>query len=161
MKTLNPTLRWIGPHVTVCNYFTYFWTFLADHLSDEEATGTLQRIQVKMAPLLQENSMATFGAPYPANGGTIDPVQHALSGDAAAFHDQIYNAAVDANGNADCESGQRGYVERAATGYPANLKIAVDTRTPGAQGPTYKGRPRVPAGESFSSEPGGIAPPLP
>ena len=31
MKTLNPTLRYLGPHVTVCNYFTYMWTFLSDH----------------------------------------------------------------------------------------------------------------------------------
>jgi hypothetical protein len=161
MRTLNPTLRWVGPHVTVCNYFTYFWTFFDDHISDEDATGTLQRIQVKLVPIVQKNSMLSYGSPLPAAGGTIDPLQKALFGDAAALHDQPYNAAVDASGNADCESGQRGYLERLATGYPENLKIVVDTRTPGAQGPTYKGRARVPAGQSFSSEPGGIAPPLP
>jgi len=160
MKTLNPTLRWVGPHVTVCNYFTYFWTFFADHISDEDATGTVQRVQVKLAPLLQNNSMMLLGKPYPANGGPIDPLQKALFGDAAALHDQPYSAAVDANGNADCESGQRGYLDRLATGYPQNLNIVLDPRTPGAQGPTYKGRARVPAGQSFSSEPGGIAPPV-
>ena len=161
MQTLNPTLRWIGPHVTVCNYFTYFWTEIADHLSEEDATGTVQRIQVKMAPIEQENSMTTFGKPMPANDGPIDPLQKQLFGDAAAFHDQIYNAAIDADGNADCETGQRGYLERLATGSPENLKIVSDTRTPGSQGPTYKGRARVPDGQSFSSRPGGIAPPLP
>jgi virulence factor Mce-like protein len=160
MKTLNPTLRYVGPYVTVCNYFNYWWTFLADHISDEDATGTVQRIQVKMAPLSQPNSMALSGSPGPANGGTVDPVTKALAGDAAALHDQIYNHAVDANGNADCEAGQRGYVQRAATGFPANLNIAIDTRTPGNQGPTYKGRPRVLDGQTFSSEPDGIAPPV-
>jgi virulence factor Mce-like protein len=158
MKTLNPTLRYVGPHVTVCNYFNYWWTFLADHISDEDATGTVQRVQVKLAPLQQENSMATFGAARPANGGTVDPVTKALSGDAAALHDQIYNAAVDSQGNADCESGQRGYPTRAAQGFPADLNIAVDTRTPGNQGPTYKGRARIPEGQTFSSRPNGIAP---
>jgi virulence factor Mce-like protein len=158
MRTLNPTLQWAGPHVTVCNYFNYFWTFLADHISDEDATGTVQRVQVKLAPLEQEHSMATFGAQEPANGGHIDPVQHALFGDAVALHDQGPGAAVDANGNADCESGQRGYPERLATGFPAKFKIAVDSATPGNQGPTYTGRPRVPEGQSFSSEPTGIAP---
>jgi virulence factor Mce-like protein len=158
MNTLNPTLRWVGPHITVCNYFTYWWTFLADHLSDEDATGTLQRIQVKLAPFLQENSMDSFGAPRPANGGSIDPVQKALFGDAAAFHGQEYGAAVTPSGAADCESGQRGYLDRLAKDYPSNLHIVVDPRTPGAQGPTYKGRPRVPVGETFSSEPDGIAP---
>ena len=82
MRTLNPTLQWVGPHVTVCNYFTYFWTFLADHLSDEDTTGTVQRIQVKLAPLTQHNSALTFGATEPANGGEVDPLQHAVFGDA-------------------------------------------------------------------------------
>jgi virulence factor Mce-like protein len=158
MGTLNPTLRWAGPHVTVCNYFNYWWTFLADHFAEEDATGTVERIQVKLAPLLQENSMDSFGAARPVNGGSVDPVQKALFGDAAAFHGQQYGAAVTPTGEADCESGQRGYLDRLATGYPSNLKIVVDPRTPGAQGPTYKGRARVPAGETFSSEPGGIAP---
>ena len=158
MRTLNPTLRYVGPHVTVCNYFTYWWTFLADHLAEEDATGTVQRIQVKMAPIEQENSMTSFGKPRPANGGEIDPVQHALFGDAANLHDPGPGRAVDEAGNADCESGQRGYPERLATGFPENLNIVVDSRTPGTQGPTYKGRPRVPAGQSFSPEPTGIAP---
>jgi hypothetical protein len=65
---------------------------------------------------------------------------------------------VTPSGAADCESGQRGYLDRLAKDYPSNLHIVVDPRTPGAQGPTYKGRPRVPAGETFSSEPDGIAP---
>jgi len=158
MKTLNPTLRYVGPHVTVCNYFTYFWSFLADHISDEDATGTVQRIQVKMAPLLQPNSLAVLGSPAPANGGTVDPLTKAVSGDAAVLHDQIYNAAVDPSGNADCESGQRGYPGRAATGFPADLNIAVDSRSPGNQGPTFKGRARVPAGQTFSAVPEGLAP---
>jgi virulence factor Mce-like protein len=159
MKTLNPTLQWLGPHVTVCNYFTYWWTFLADHISDEDATGTIQRVQVKTAPIEQEHGLASFGAQEPVNGGEIDPVQHALFGDAAALHDQGSGAAVDTNGNADCESGQRGYPDRLATGFPAKYKIALDAATPGNQGPTYTGRPRVPDGETFSSEPTGIAPP--
>jgi len=159
MRTLNPTLQWAGPHVTVCNYFTYWWTFLSDHLSDEDATGTVQRIQVKMAPIEQEHSLTSFGAQEPVNGGEIDPLQHALFGDAAALHDQGAGAAVDANGHADCESGQRGYPERLATGLPAKYKLALDAATPGNQGPTYRGRARVPAGQSFSSEPTGIAPP--
>jgi hypothetical protein len=158
MKTLNPTLRYVGPHVTVCNYFTYFFSFLADHISDEDATGTVQRIQIKEAPLLQANSLASIGAPRPANGGSVDPVQHAVFGDAAAYHDQIYNHAVQADGAADCDSGPRGYVQRQADGFPSDLNIAVDPRTPGAQGPTFKGRARVPEGQTFSSDPDGIAP---
>jgi virulence factor Mce-like protein len=152
MKTLNPTLRWVGPHVTVCNSFTYGWTFLADHLSEEDATGNAERVQIKLAPLAQKNSMLSFGAVRPAAGGPIDPIQRQAFGDAAELHQSDFQRAVDEQGNADCEGGQRGY--------PAG--IYTDRRTPGIQGTTYKGRPRVPEGETFSAEPTGIAPsPLP
>ncbi len=158
MRTLNPTLRWAGPHVTVCNYFTYFWTNIADHISDEDATGTVQRVQVKLAPLEQENSLLSFGATRPANSDHVDPVQHALFGDGVEFHDQLYNAAVAPDGSADCEAGQRGYVKRQATGFAADRNYVLDARTPGAQGPTFKGLARIPDGQSFSPEPNGIAP---
>ena len=36
--------------------------------------------------------------------------------------------------------------------------VAVQPHTPGNQGPTYKGRARVPDGQTFSSRPDGIAP---
>jgi len=153
MRTLNPTLQYAGPHVTVCNYFTYFWTFFADHISDEDATGTVQRVQVKLAPLEQENSLASFGATEPANADHIDPVQHALFGDGVQLHDQLYNAAVDENGNADCESGQRGYLERNAKYWSDEYKIVVDPHLPGNSGTTFTGRPRVPAGQTFDRNP--------
>jgi ABC-type transporter Mla subunit MlaD len=156
--TLNPTLRYIGPHITVCNYFNYFWTFISDHFAERVPSGSVERIEVKSAPLLQSNSMMSFGATAPANGGTIDPVQQATLGDAAALHAQPYGRAVDEQGNADCENGQRGYPTRLAEGAPANLNVAVDPRTPGDQGPTFTGLPRVPAGETFSAEPDGRAP---
>jgi virulence factor Mce-like protein len=158
MRTLNPTLRWAGPHVTVCNYFTYWWTFLSDHISDEDATGTVQRIQVKSAPREQDNSLAAFGATRPANGGEIDPIQKQLFGDAAALHGQEYGRAVTPAGEADCESGQRGYLERLAPRFPEDLEVVVEPRTPGTQGPTFTGRPRVPQGQTFTAEPDGIAP---
>jgi virulence factor Mce-like protein len=150
MGTLNPTLRWYGPHVTVCNYFTYMWTNLSDHLAEEDATGTTQRIQIKNVPLTQQNSLASFGAVRHATGTTIDPVQHAVFGDVVNLHQSDYPRAVDENGNADCEAGQRGYLDEDS--------VYLTHRTPGNQGPTYTGRPRVPAGQSFSAEPTGIAP---
>lgn len=156
--TANPTLRWVGPFQTVCNYFTLWWTHLADHISDEDATGTVQRVQVKNAPPEQEHPLTSFGQPLPANSDHVDPLQHELFGDAVALHAQDFGAAVTESGEADCEHGQRGYPERLATGFAANLRIAVDPRTPGAQGPTFTGRPRVPAGQTFSSEPTGISP---
>lgn len=153
--TLNPTLRYVGPHITVCNYFNYFWTFFADHLAERVPSGTLQRIEVKNVPLDQTNGMASFGATRPADGtGAL----LTATGDPAALHAQPYGRAVDENGNADCEQGQRGYLNRVAEGAPAGLNVAVDPRTPGIQGSTYTGQTRVPAGQTFSAEPTGRAP---
>jgi virulence factor Mce-like protein len=149
MKTLNPTLRYLGPNVTVCNYFTYGLTFLADHLSEEDTTGNAERVQVKLAPLAQTNSMLSFGAVRPAAGGSIDPVQQTAFGDAAELHQSDYGRAIDENGDADCETGQRGYPQGG---------VYTNRRTPGNQGPTFKGRPRVPEGQTYSAEPTGIAP---
>jgi virulence factor Mce-like protein len=158
--TLRYTLRWFGPHVTVCNYWNYWWTYLSDHLAEENDTGTVQRIQAKSVDPGQENSLSSFGAEAPANGGTEDSPRNLLppEGDRAFFHGQPYGRAVNEKGEADCEAGQRGYPERLAQELPPQFKVAVDPRTPGDQGPTYTGRPRVPEGQTFSAEPEGLSP---
>ena len=152
--TLNPSLQYLGPHVTVCNYWNYWWTFLSDHLSQRVETGTLQRIQGKSSPD-QDNDLNTFGASQPANAENVNPISEAEMGDAVNLHGQTYGRAVDERGDADCESGQRGYPERLAEGLDPRFKIAIDPRTPGNQGPTFTGRPRVPEGQTFSAEPAG------
>ena len=152
MKTLNPTLRYVGPHVTVCNYFNYFWTFLADHISEEDATGTVQRIQVKRRRCRRTTRWRSFGATRPANGGTVDPVTHALAGDAAALHDQIYGRAVDEQGNADCEAGQRGYPDARRRRASRRTSTSPSTRAPRAtRARRSRAAPRVPAGQTFSA----------
>ena len=49
MDTLTPLTRYLGPYVTVCNYWNYSWTYLADHITDQDQTGQIQRIRAKMA----------------------------------------------------------------------------------------------------------------
>ena len=159
MQTLGPTLRYVGPHITVCNYWNYWWTLLSDHLSEEESTGTLQRIGVKSVPE-QEDSLQAFNRPEPANGEGADPVTSGAFGDPAHLHAQPYGRAVDEQGLADCESGQRGYPERLAERMPPEYRIAIDARTPGRQGTTFTGRESVPQGQTFSAEPAGDAPPV-
>jgi ABC-type transporter Mla subunit MlaD len=154
--TIGPTLRYIGPQITVCNYWNYWWTLLADHISEEESTGTLQRIQVKNAA----GGLNQFGAERPVSERTNNPVIAAESGAPVRLHAQPYGRAVDEQGNADCESGQRGYPLRLAQGAPSDLAIAVDPRTPGNQGPTFTGLAKVPLEQTFSAEPAGRAEPF-
>ncbi|MCW3012860.1 MAG: Mammalian cell entry related domain protein [Solirubrobacterales bacterium] len=154
-QTTNPSLQYLGPHVTVCNYFNYFWTFFADHLSERVPSGTLQRIEVKEVPPGQTNGQSSFGATRPSDG--TGAVLTAMA-DPAALHAQPYGRAVNEQGAADCEQGQRGYLNRVAKNAPPGLNVAVDPRTPGDQGPTFTGKPRVPAGQTFSAEPAGKGP---
>ena len=188
--------RWCassGPYITVCNSWNYFWTFLGEHISAEDASGTAQRVQSNSAPV-QDNSPGSIGAFEPANasdaeendnaqeeaylqtidpdnpfdgtplggvlpGGPLAPIQQ--PNDPATLHGQVYGAAIDDQGRADCENGQRGYPHGpmakallGKTNHNGNPYLAVtDPHTPGNQGPTFKGRDRVPDGQTFTREP--------
>jgi virulence factor Mce-like protein len=146
MNTLNPQLRFYGPYVTVCNGPNYFFTYLAEHFSEPDSTGSSQRALLNFAGQ-QDNSVGAMEAKRPANGENVK------RGNAQYGHDQPYAAAVDDQGNADCESNQRGYIERQARFFPKDLKIARDPRTPGLQGPTYTGLAKVPPGQTFTARP--------
>jgi virulence factor Mce-like protein len=150
VDTLNPMMRYLGPYVTVCNDFNYFWTYLADDVSETTSFGTAQRVLFKLANVLQPNNVGIQGAAEPADGGGVD--LGPLVGN-EYMHDQAYGAAVDNEGNADCETGQRGYPEKLNSFDPTGRDLVVDPHTPGDQGPTYAGQAHVPAGETYSRNP--------
>jgi ABC-type transporter Mla subunit MlaD len=149
--TLKPQLRYLGPYQTVCNYWTYFLTFLGEHVSQEGPYGYSQRALVKSSGQ-QANSPGSMGAAHPANGEDYREPSRPR-GDPAHLHATPYNAAIDEQGNADCENGQRGYPRRLARFSGEDLQIVTDPHIPGNQGPTYTGVPRVPEGQTFTREP--------
>jgi ABC-type transporter Mla subunit MlaD len=146
VATLNPQMRFYGPYVTVCNGPNYFFTFLAEHFSEPDTTGSAQRALANTGPR-QDDSPGSMGANEPSNGKNV------VDGNAAYAQDQPFPRAVTDTGEADCEAGQRGWLERNAAGLPGDYKVAVDPRSPGAQGPTFKGQPRVPKGQTFTALP--------
>jgi phospholipid/cholesterol/gamma-HCH transport system substrate-binding protein len=151
--TLNPMIRYLGPYQTVCDYWTYFWSYVADAVSTNQSSfGTALRVLVKTSNPLQPNGPSSAGAAVPANGGSPGG-NNPLTGGDPFLHVQTYGAAIDNSGNADCEAGQRGYPLRLNHFDPQNRNLATDTHTPGDQGPTFAGRSRVPAGETFSRNP--------
>ncbi len=156
--TLNPQLRYLGPYQTVCDNWNYFWTYLSEHLSAPDPNGEAQRALGNQAEA-QTNSIGAINATEPANGQGASPGTMA-TGDPQFLHGQAYAAAIDTKGAADCEIGQRGYpMGRLAQFAPARdsmgkpFNVVLDSHTPGDQGPTFKGRARVPRGETFSREP--------
>jgi ABC-type transporter Mla subunit MlaD len=150
VNTLNPMVRYLGPYQTVCNYWDYFWTYLSEHISEATVFGYAQRVLLNQADPLQPNNVGQQGATAPANGGGTDSL---LLGGNEFLHAQAYGAAIDNQGNADCETGQRGYVKRLNYFDPQHRNLATDAHTPGNQGTTYKGKAHVPAGETFSRNP--------
>jgi hypothetical protein len=147
VRTLNPQLRFYGPYVTVCNSANYFFTFLAEHFSEPDTTGSAQRALANTAPP-QEDAIGGMGADEPANGKGLPADAHAQWA-----QNQPYARAITRRGRADCETGQRGWVERNALGLDPKYRVNLNPRTPGIQGPTFTGAPRVPAGETFTAVP--------
>ena len=168
---LNPLVRFIGPYQTVCNYWNYMWTYLAEHLSEEDNTGTAQRANANHAPSGVENSVGEQGAYAPMNGevteidppGPAPPIQDPRGKRTFTLHGQPYSGAIDNQGNADCEKGQNGYPTDGMTPVLENrrdfvgekFQVVAAPHTPGNQGPTYKGRQRVPEGQTFARQPEG------
>ncbi|MGZ4231495.1 MAG: hypothetical protein ACXVVQ_08735, partial [Solirubrobacteraceae bacterium] len=140
---------YLGPYQTVCDDWNYWWTYLSEHLSEQTAFGFAQRALLNSTNSAQPNNVAQQGATAPANGGATD----APTGGNEFLHSQQYGAAIDNQGNADCETGQRGYPKKLNAFDPQGRTLAVDPHTPGDQGPTFAGRTHVPAGETFSRNP--------
>jgi hypothetical protein len=125
-------------------------------VSQEGPYGYSQRTLVKSTGQ-QANNPSSMGSARPANGEDYRAAS-SPRGDPVHLHATPYNAAIDEFGNADCENGQRGYPRRLARFSEPELEIVTDPHIPGNQGPTFTGRPKVPAGQTFTREPetGGV-----
>ncbi len=155
---LNPMLRYLGPFVTVCNDWNWTWGEFQDLVSEQTNFGNAQRALIQSANH-QSNNVGDQGATAPADGynpsNPQDQFWAAQGGgiDAEYAHGQAYAGAIDSQGNADCEFGQRGYLLKAAYYDPHHRTIVVDAHTPGDQGSNWFDPSHVPAGETFSRNP--------
>ena len=150
-RTLQPQLKFLGPFQTVCNYWNYWWTFLGEHLSAESGQGFSQRSESKSAAP-QTNNQGSMGAYEPVNYQGYN-ASMSRRGSNMSLHSTPYNHAITEDGSADCENGQRGWLRRWTTVPEEEFLIQTRADVPGVQGPTYKGRSRVPRGQTFSREP--------
>ena len=81
---MNPLVRFLGPYQTVCNGWNYLFTYLGEHISETDPTGTAQRAMVNSVAD-QRNGYGSIGATEPVMGEGYhgDP-----RGDNAFFHGQ-------------------------------------------------------------------------
>jgi phospholipid/cholesterol/gamma-HCH transport system substrate-binding protein len=148
----RPLITFVGPYQTVCNYWNFWWLGLGEHISQEVRNGTSERVLLKDAPnRTQDNLMSSYNADRAADVPKgVDPQTGTdqFGDPLVATHAQPYAPAIDAQGNADCQSGQTGYLNGPLVNggrYPPSSDpekgggshVVGEPDTPGLAGPTY------------------------
>jgi virulence factor Mce-like protein len=114
LEVAAPLVEFVAPYQTVCNYWVYYWTGISEHVSEPVRGGTVQRTNLKSDNRTQDNRLSSSEAERPVDvpKGQDPHDAKAPNGDALqALHGGAYGSAIDAQGNADCVVGQRGYLE--------------------------------------------------
>ncbi|MEA2424849.1 MAG: phospholipid/cholesterol/gamma-HCH transport system substrate-binding protein [Thermoleophilaceae bacterium] len=111
---LRPLAEFVAPYNTVCNNANSFFTGLATHMSESVTGGTSEVVLVRSGTNQQEHSFGQTESERPADvPSNKDPQTYVdPAGDHyQTLHGEAYSPAVDAQGNADCQGGQYGYLD--------------------------------------------------
>ena len=118
LQVTRPALEFIAPYQTVCNYPVYFFHALGEDQSPVQngvtGGGTVLNQNVKMLNNDQENSQGSsessraWGVPP-----NVDPIgaKDASGQPLGRLYSPPYKPAIDAQGNADCQNGQLGWMK--------------------------------------------------
>ena len=158
IKVVEPLITYVAPYQTVCNYWNYYWTAIGEHVSEPVRGGTIQRTVGKTDFRGQDNRVGDSTADRPVDvRKSQDPQAPVGNQQVQALHSGTYEPAVDSQGNADCQVGQRGYfdgplgtgnryqpsddpsVGSAMDNAGGGSHTVVESDLPGLAGPTYKG----------------------
>ena len=165
----EPAAEFIAPVQTVCNYWNYWFTWLPEHLTERDSTGTTQRVSIIGTPqgahVALPPSLPIPPLPFPGVPGAPSVAATPIAGysglqsngrefgtgifkprELPILHGNPYGPVVDGSGNADCQAGQAGYLLgnlRVPGQSPANPAVGVSD-IPGNRGPTFKGRTSIP-----------------
>ena len=115
LRVSRPAAEFIAPYQTVCNYGVYFLHALGEHMSQvsPDKAGTAQNQGLKFMNTEQPNNYQTTAS---SRNVDIHPGQGARGAkdekgdDLHRLQAPLYGPAIDAQGNADCQRGQEGYL---------------------------------------------------
>jgi hypothetical protein len=135
----RPLTEYVSPYQTVCNNGVYFLTGLSGHISEGVNNGTSEAVLVRTTAREQDNSFNDTLADRPADVPANEDPQTKVNAQGDHYdvlHWQQYGPATDAQGNADCQTGQTGYIDGplnfAASKYPpANASADFDAAKAG------------------------------
>ncbi|HYH58781.1 MAG TPA: MlaD family protein [Thermoleophilaceae bacterium] len=155
----RPAIEYIAPFQTVCNFTVYFIHSLGELQSPVQAgptgAGTVLNQNIKLVNFEQPNTLGSITSSRPWDvPPDQDPRTASDAGGALGrVYSPPYSPAIDAQGNADCQVGQVGYMRgpfstgaRYGSGVlsddtPTGGNWAVtDNDFPGLRGGTYKSR---------------------
>jgi ABC-type transporter Mla subunit MlaD len=169
----TPFIRYLAPYQTVCNFWNYFWNYVAYHFSLNVSGGSAELTLLNAANRTQDNRPndssdrpADFPADIHAKEAKVSdlyPTANPADRNKPLTRQmaQPYSPAIDAQGNADCQSGQTGYPNGplASDGrYPPSTDraafaptdragggshVILDSDAPGLRGPSYTGLPSL------------------
>ena len=111
LAVLRPTIEYVAPYQTVCNYGVYFFNALGEHQSQPAPGGNQQPQLARIVNYTQPNSMEFTISSRPWDLPPGQPAQGAMfdGQPAGRAFGPPYQPAIDAQGNADCQNGQVGY----------------------------------------------------
>jgi hypothetical protein len=119
LRTLDPTLRYLAPTQTTCNYIALWFRNIASLLSEGDANGTWQRFIIVATPLGPNNEGGPSSAP--ADGPTLENHLHA---------NPYPNTAAPGQPK-ECEAGNEPYVQgRTVTSNPPGTQQAATEGKP-------------------------------
>jgi phospholipid/cholesterol/gamma-HCH transport system substrate-binding protein len=118
LRVARPALEYIAPYQTVCNHAIYFIHALGEVQSQVQngptGGGTVLNQNLKLANNQQPNSLGSAEGSRPND---VPPGMDPIGAEDAQgnplgrqYLPQSYHPAVDAQGNADCQVGQAGWV---------------------------------------------------
>ncbi len=168
LTVTRPAAEFIAPYQTVCNYWLYFVHPLGEHQSQlgMDKSGTVQNQGAKTVTKQPNNygtiqgsrnvdippGMDARGAKAPLDGSMGPPGEplHRLQA-------PLYNPAIDAQGNADCQRGQEGYPNGPfATGARYGPGLLSDKTPAGGNAPITDPDYPILSGGTFESIENGI-----
>ena len=123
-------MKFYGPYVTVCNSPNLL-LHLPGRALLRARHDRLRAARARQHAPARRTTASARWAP------TSPPTARAPEGTPQYAQNQPYAAAITPDGRADCETGQRGWLERNAGGLDAKYRVNLNPRTPGAQGPTF------------------------
>ena len=154
-----PALAYIAPYQIVCSDFNYVWEGLAMHQDEQTGAGTAERVLLRDdGPNTQNgkfgdiiDSRSADVAPSQVANGNTDPTTAVLKTPPNPAVEKLngtpFVPAVDAQGNADCENGQFGWVDgplnppytrQLSGGYGTRNTVTLNSY-PTLAGPTWDG----------------------